>query len=252
MAKKKTKEANAEISTEQKLKFLFDLQSVDTEINKIKVLRGELPLEIQDLEDELAGLSTRIEKVQLEVKELEQAIANKKNEIAESETLITKYKDQQNNVRNNREFDSLSKEIEFQTLEIQLCEKRIGEFSGQADKKKISVADSQQTFDERSGDLKQKKDELDSIVSETQVEEDKLESKVKEIESSIDERYLTAYRRIRSNARNGLAVVTIQRNACGGCYNKIPPQRQVDIRSHKKVIVCEYCGRILVDEALGE
>lgn len=253
MAKKKTKEANtAEISMEQKLKYLFDLQSVDSEINKIKILRGELPLEIQDLEDELTGLSTRIEKSQGEVAELDQAIANKKNEIVASEALITKYKDQQNNVRNNREYDSLSKEIEFQTLEIQLSQKRIGEFTIQVDKKNITVKASQQVFEERTGDLNQKKDELDSIVSETQVEEDKLENKVKEIESFIDERYLTAYRRIKSNARNGLAVVTVQRNACGGCYNKIPPQRQVDIRTHKKVIVCEYCGRILVDEALSE
>jgi len=253
MAKKKTKEANAtEITMEQKLKYLFDLQSVDTEINKIKVLRGELPLEIQDLEDELAGLSTRIENFETEVADLDQAVSNKKNEIVEAQALIKKYEEQQNNVRNNREYDSLSKEIEFQTLEIQLCEKRIREFSADADKKNETIAASKQVFEERDGDLKQKKDELDSIVSETQVEEDKLEDKIKEIETSIDERYLTAYRRIKSNARNGLAVVTVQRNACGGCYNKIPPQRQVDIRSHKKIIVCEYCGRILVDEALGE
>jgi len=253
MAKKKTKEANAtEITMEQKLKYLFDLQSVDTEINKIKVLRGELPLEIQALEDELAGLSTRIENFETEVADLDQAVSNKKNEIVEAQALIKKYEEQQNNVRNNREYDSLSKEIEFQTLEIQLCEKRIREFSADADKKNETIAASKQVFEERDGDLKQKKDELDSIVSETQVEEDKLEDKIKEIETSIDERYLTAYRRIKSNARNGLAVVTVQRNACGGCYNKIPPQRQVDIRSHKKIIVCEYCGRILVDEALGE
>ncbi len=253
MAEKKKKKAkSAEVTMEQKLKFLFDLQTVDTEINKIKVLRGELPLEIQDLEDELAGLSTRIENHETEVKELEQAVANKKNEIVESQALIKKYEEQQNNVRNNREYDSLSKEVEFQTLEIELSEKRIREFSTDMVKKNEIVTASKQIFEERSGDLKQKKDELDSIVSETQVEEDKLDAKIKEIETTIDERYLLAYQRIKGNARNGLAVVTVQRNACGGCYNKIPPQRQVDIRSRKKIIVCEYCGRILVDEALGE
>lgn len=253
MAEKKKKGAKStEITMEQKLKFLFDLQTVDTEINKIKILRGELPLEIQDLEDELAGLSTRIENHQTEVKELEQAVVNKKNEIVESQALIKKYEEQQNNVRNNREYDSLSKEIEFQTLEIELSEKRIREFSSEIEKKNVTITDSKQVFDERNGDLQQKKEELDSIVSETQVEEDKLEAKIKEIETTIDERYLLAYRRIKGNARNGLAVVTVQRNACGGCYNKIPPQRQVDIRSRRKIIVCEYCGRILVDEALGE
>jgi len=253
MAEKKKNEAGTlEIPMEQKLKSLYDLQKVDSEINKIKILRGELPLEIQDLEDELAGLSTRIENLESEVKELELAVVNKKNEIVDAQGLIKKYEEQQNNVRNNREYDSLSKEIEFQTLEIQLCEKRIKEFSTEIEKKKSSIASSKQIFDERNGDLDQKRKELESIVSETQVEEERLENRIKEIETSIDERYLLAYRRIKSNARNGLAVVTVQRNACGGCFNKIPPQRQVDIRNHKKVIVCEYCGRILVDEALGE
>lgn len=253
MAEKKKNEAGTlEIPMEQKLKSLFDLQKVDSEINKIKILRGELPLEIQDLEDELAGLSTRIENLESEVKELELAVVNKKNEIIDAQGLIKKYEEQQNNVRNNREYDSLSKEIEFQNLEIQLCEKRIKEFSSEIEKKSGSITSSKQVFEERNGDLEQKRKELESIVSETKVEEERLENRIKEIETSIDERYLLAYRRIKSNARNGLAVVTVQRNACGGCFNKIPPQRQVDIRNHKKVIVCEYCGRILVDEALGE
>jgi uncharacterized protein len=241
-----------EIPMEQKLKYLYDLQMVDTEINKIKNLRGELPLEVQDLEDELAGLSTRIANLKVEVKELEQAIHGKKNEIVEAQGLIKKYQEQQNNVRNNREFDSLSKEIEFQTLEIQLCEKRIREFTSEMERKKEIIASSEIIFTERSGDLEQKRKELDSIVSETQKEEDKLYAKIGEIEHYIDERYLLAYRRIRGNVRNGLAVVTVQRDACGGCFNKIPPQRQMDIRARKRIIVCEYCGRILVDGGLGE
>ena len=253
MADKAKKEGkSAEITMEQKLRSLFNLQMVDSEITKISLLRGELPLEVQDLEDELAGLSTRIENLKIEVKDLEQAVANKKNEIAESQALIKKYQEQQNNVRNNREFDSISKEIEFQTLEIELCEKRIREFTIDIEKKSELIASSEQTFEERSGDLAQKRKELDSIVSETQIEEDKLKSKIKEIEKNIDDRYLQAYHRIKSNARNGMAVVTVQRDACGGCYNKIPPQRQVDIRARKRIIVCEYCGRILVDAGFAE
>ncbi|PKP09070.1 MAG: hypothetical protein CVU09_12845 [Bacteroidetes bacterium HGW-Bacteroidetes-4] len=253
MADKANKEGkSAEITMEQKLKSLFDLQMVDSEITKIALLRGELPLEVQDLEDELAGLSTRIENLKIEVKDLEQAVASKKNEIAESQVLIKKYQEQQNNVRNNREFDSLSKEIEFQTLEIELCEKRIREFTIDIEKKSELIASSEQTFEERSGDLTQKRKELDSIVSETQIEEDRLSARIKEIEKNIDDRYLLAYHRIKGNARNGMAVVTVQRDACGGCYNKIPPQRQVDIRARKRIIVCEYCGRILVDAGFTE
>lgn len=253
MADKANKEKkSAEITMEQKLRSLFDLQRVDSEITKITLLRGELPLEVQDLEDELAGLSTRIENFKIEVKDLEQTVTSKKNEIAESQALIKKYQEQQNNVRNNREFDSLSKEVEFQTLEIELCEKRIREFTSDIEKKSEVIASSEQTFQERNGDLAQKRKELDSIVSETQIEEDKLKEKISEIEKNIDDRYLQAYHRIKSNARNGMAVVTVQRDACGGCYNKIPPQRQVDIRARKRIIVCEYCGRILVDPGFAE
>lgn len=253
MADKAKKEGkSSEITMERKLKYLYDLQVVDSEINKFELLRGELPLEVQDLEDELTGLTTRIENLQAEVKELDLAVANKKNDIVSAQALIKKYEEQQNNVRNNREYDSLSKEIEFQTLEIQLCEKRIREFSEEADKKNQMILGSQQILEERTGDLNQKKGELDSIVSETEIEEKKLLDKIKEIEENVDERYLLAYKRIKGNARNGLAVVTVQRDACGGCYNKIPPQRQVDIRARKRIIVCEYCGRILVDAGLEE
>jgi predicted nucleic acid-binding Zn-ribbon protein len=237
---------------EQKLKYLYDLQMVDVEIKKIEMLRGELPLEVSDLEDELAGLSTRISNLETEVKELEQAVATKKNEIVESQALIKKYTEQQNNVRNNREYDSLSKEIEFQTLEIELSEKKIRQFTEEAEKKKQLIAEAKQIFEERSGDLDLKKQELESIVSETQIEEEKLRKKIEKIEKHIEDRYLQAYRRIKKNARNGMAIVTIQRNACGGCFNKIPPQRQADIKSHKRIIVCEYCGRILIDESLKD
>lgn len=249
MAKKKTKDANTgEVSMEQKLKYLYDLQRVDTEINKIKILRGELPLEIQDLEDELTGLSTRIENLQTEVKELEQAIVNKKNEIVEAEALITKYKDQQNNVRNNREFDSLSKEIEFQNLEIELSEKRIKEHAAELKEKTEAIDTAQVQLKERETDLESKQKELEDITEETKIETEKLNEKALKIEKNIEDRLLIAFRRIRKNARNGLAVVTVERDACGGCFNKIPPQRQLDIASRKKVIVCEYCGRILVDK----
>ena len=254
MAQQKSKiEETAEISVEDKLKALYELQQVDTEIDKIKILRGELPLEVQDLEDELVGLETRVNNYDQEVKSLEQNIANKKQEITNSEALIKKYQEQQNNVRNNREYDSLSKEIEFQTLEIELSKKKINEFTVQMNDKIIQINDARDKFEERKKDLESKKHELDEIVTETQKEEEALNLKSENIENRIEPRLLTAYKRIRNNARNGLAVVTVERDACGGCFNNIPPQRQLDIKSRKKIIVCEYCGRILVDdEILGE
>ncbi len=239
------------VSVEEKLKDLFELQTVDSDIDKIKTLRGELPLEVQDLEDELAGLETRIQNIADEVAELESAIGKKKVEILDAQTLIKKYETQQGNVRNNREFDSLSKEIEFQTLEIQLCEKRIKEFSLRLQDKQNLMNDSRQIFEERKKDLEAKKGELDEIIGETQKEEENLVNRSQEIGERIEDRLLLAYRRIRKSARNGLAVVTVQRDACGGCFNRIPPQRQLDIRSRKKIIVCEYCGRILVDDELA-
>lgn len=241
-----------ELSVEEKLKLLYSLQKVHSSIDNIKTLRGELPLEVQDLEDEIEGLETRIGKLKDEVKEFETAVTNKKNEIKESEALIKKYKEQQNNVRNNREYDSLSKEIEYQTLEIELCEKRIKEFSAKVVEKNEQIKESEKTLTERKDDLVSKKEELEEIVDDTKKEEETLANSIGSYENKVDERLLTAFNRIRKSARNGLAVVTVQRDACGGCFNKIPPQRQLDIKSRKKIIVCEYCGRILVDDELTE
>jgi len=250
---KQTKPAETELTIEEKLRALYSLQSVDSEIDKIRILRGELPLEVQDLEDEVEGLETRIGNLKNEIAELEKSVAGKNNEITASQALIKKYEEQQNNVRNNREYDSLSKEIEFQTLEIELCNKKIREFTAQVGEKKEVMAEAQTLLDERRKDLDGKKSELDDITRDTQKEEENLAEKSSELQTRIEERLLTAYRRIRSNARNGLAVVPVKRDACGGCFNQIPPQRQLDIRSRKKIIVCEYCGRILVDdEIVGE
>ena len=250
MAKKKAK--SGEMTVEDKLKALHDLQQVVSEIDKIRTLRGELPLEVQDLEDEIEGLETRLNNLDLETKNTNDAVLSKKNEIKEAELLINKYVTQQSNVRNNREYDSLSKEIEFQKLEIELCEKRIKEFSAELNSKKGLVESSRTLFEDRGKDLESKKSELDEIINETKVEEEKLIKKSETIKKKVEERLLTAFERIRTNARNGLAVVSVNRSACGGCFNKIPPQRQVDIRLRKKVIVCEYCGRILVDDEIGE
>ena len=248
MEKAKTHES--EISVEERLRALYSLQLVDSEIDKIKTLRGELPLEVQDLEDEIAGLETRLGNLKEEVVNLEKSVAKKHNEIVDAETLIKKYEEQQKNVRNNREFDSLSKEIEYQNLEIELYNKKIREFNNQIEEKKVVITESEGTLAERKTDLENKKSELDEIISDTQKEEEGLYKKLDDIEQIIEDRLLTAYKRIRSNARNGLAVVPVQRDACGGCFNQIPPQRQLDIKSRKKIIVCEYCGRILVDDEI--
>ncbi|WP_430811724.1 MULTISPECIES: zinc ribbon domain-containing protein [unclassified Carboxylicivirga] len=252
MAKADSKANAQEMTVEERLKALYDLQSVESSIDKIRTLRGELPLEVQDLEDEIEGLETRMSNLDGEVKNLNDAILSKKNEIKEADLLIKKYEAQQGNVRNNREFDSLSKEIEFQKLEIELCEKRIKEFTAELKNKKELSASSKSLIDERKADLDAKKKELEEIVGETQVEEERLIKKSEEIINIIPERLQVAFKRIRKNARNGLAVVTVERDACGGCFNKIPPQRQMDIASRKKIIVCEYCGRILVDSAIGD
>lgn len=246
-----SRQEEKDISIEEKLRALHELQSVVSDVDKIKTLRGELPLEVQDLEDEITGLKTRIVNLEDESKSLETAIKNKKVSIKDSEALIAKYTEQQNNVRNNREFDSLSKEIEFQTLEIELSEKRIKEFTLEMEEKKAAIETSRALLNEREEDLERKNNELDEITQETRIEEEKLKSKAEKIESFIEPRLLTAFKRIRKNARNGLAVVTIQRDACGGCFNKIPPQRQMDIANRKKIIVCEYCGRILVDKDIN-
>jgi len=239
---------NKELTVEEKLRALFQLQTLNSNVDKIRTLRGELPLEVQDLEDEIAGLETRLEKYKEEVKSLEHQISLKENEIKQAETLITKYKEQQNNVRNNREFDSLSKEIEYQTLEIELCDKRIREFKAQIKDKSVIIDESKKVLDERSKDLDAKKSELDEIIADTKKDEENIIKNASSLESKIEGRLITAYHKIRKNARNGLAVVSVERDACGGCFNKIPPQRQLDIKSRKKIIVCEYCGRILVDD----
>ena len=247
-----TPEEQLEVSIEQKLEALYTLQQVDSKIDKIRAYRGELPLEVQDLEDEVAGLETRIHNFQDEIKKFTTDIANYKIKIKEAEALIKKYEEQQNNVRNNREYDSLSKEIEYQQLDIQLSEKRIREATAKSEDYNQKIAVAQQRLEERKADLIAKKEELKSIIEDTQKEEEALLIRSSECESVIEGRLLVAYKRIRKNARNGLAVVGINRDACGGCFNKIPPQHQLDICTHKKIIVCEYCGRILVDKAIIE
>lgn len=250
MAKEAKKDPN-ELTVEEKLKALYQLQTMLSEIDKIKTLRGELPLEVQDLEDEVTGLSTRIEKIKNEISELKAAISNKKIEIDTAKSSIAKYKEQQDNVRNNREYDVLTKEIEFQTLEMELCDKRIKEYSAAEKQKSEEVAISTEALEERMKDLAVKKGELDEIIAETKQEEEKLRDKAKILETTIEPRLLQAFKRIRKNSRNGLGIVYVQRDACGGCFNKIPPQRQLDIRMRKKIIVCEYCGRIMIDPELA-
>ena len=248
---KEAKKDPQDLSVEEKLKALYQLQTMLSEIDKIKTLRGELPLEVQDLEDEVTGLTTRIEKINKEIAELKENVAAKKNEIEIAKASVEKYKSQLDNVRNNREYDVLSKEIEFQTLEIELCEKRIKEFNASAGIKAEEIKKSTVLLDERKKDLEVKKVELNEIVSETKQEEEKLREKAKNLEGSIEPRLLQAFKRIRKNSRNGLGIVYVQRDACGGCFNKIPPQRQLDIRMRKKIIVCEYCGRIMIDPELA-
>jgi len=235
-----------EATVAEKLDALYQLQKIDSEIDRIRTIRGELPLEVQDLEDELLGLQTRITKIDDEIKDLESEVLDRKNAMKDSETAIAKYKEQQNNVRNNREFESLAKEIEFQELEIKLHEKKSKEAKIKIDSKKEILDEAKQRFEFRDTDLKTKKAELDEIVAETQKDEDKLLKSSDDAKKKIDERLLTAYIRLRGNAKNGLSVVPIERDSCGGCFNKIPPQRQLDIQSKKKVLVCEHCGRILV------
>ena len=237
-----------ELTVEEKLQNLYELQRIDTEIDKIKTLRGELPLEVQDLEDEIAGLETRIENLKVELGELDKTSSTRKMDIKKAEEAIKKYSEQLDNVRNNREYDALSKEIEFQKLETELQEKRIREAQKAKAEKEALMEESKKRYEDKVSDLEAKKGELNDIINETHKDEESLQTKSEELAATIDERLLTAYRRIRSNARNGLAVVTVDRDACGGCFNKIPPQRQLDIRSRKKIIVCEYCGRILIDK----
>lgn len=248
----KTKVAPKEVAVEEVLRALYNLQQIDSEIDKIRTVRGELPLEVEDLEDEVEGLVTRAQKLDDEMKEYEAVITDRKNAIKEAKAGVKKYQAQQEKVRNNREFDSLTKEIEYQNLDIQLSEKKIKEAQANIESKESVKAAADALLKERMGDLDIKKKELEDIVAETQKDEESLRKKSTKAENIIEERLVNAYQRIRKNARNGLAVVSIQRDACGGCFNKIPPQRQLDICMHKKIIVCEHCGRILVDSAINE
>ena len=248
---KKTAAADKSLSVEQRLDALYKLQTILSEIDRIKTLRGELPLEVKDLEDEIEGLKTRIQNFKAEAEELRKNVAAKKVEIQQSQDAIAKWTDQQNNVRNNKEFDFLAKEIGFKQLEIELCEKRIREYTELCDRKHQDVAAAEEALEDRIHILAEKKGELSEIISETKQDEEKLREQAKKLEEQIEPRLLKAFKRIRSNARNGLGVVYVQRNACGGCFNRIPAQRQVEVKMHKKIIVCEYCGRILIDPALA-
>jgi predicted nucleic acid-binding Zn-ribbon protein len=245
------KKESTDLTVEEKLKTLYQLQSALSAIDEKRALRGELPLEVQDLEDEIEGLSIRIEKISADIAEFQKAVTVKKGEIADAEKSVERYKSQLDEVKNNREYDTLSKEIEFQTLEIELCNKKIREAQASIDAKNAELETSKATLEERKADLEVKKSELDEIMEETRAEEEVLKEKVKELEARIEPRLLASFKRIRKSARNGLGVVYVQRDACGGCFNKIPPQRQLDIKMHKKIIVCEYCGRIMVDPELA-
>lgn len=240
-----------DLSVEEKLKTLYQLQTTLSAIDEKKALRGELPLEVQDLEDEIAGLNTRIEKIKNDIKEFQNAVVQKKGEINEAQASVERYKTQLNDVKNNREYDTLSKEIEFQTLEIELCNKKIREANVKIEEKEKDLNANEELVNDRRIALEEKKNELDEIMDETRAEEEKLREKSRELELKIEPRLLTSFKRIRKNARNGLGIVYVQRDACGGCFNKIPPQRQLDIKMHKKIIVCEYCGRILIDPELA-
>lgn len=240
-----------DLSVEEKLKALYQLQTTLSGIDEKRALRGELPLEVQDLEDEIAGLTTRMEKIKTEIDEFKKAITQKKADITSAESSVERYKKQLDEVKNNREYDTLTKEIEFQSLEIQLCNKKIKEALIKVEEKNADLAEADELIKDRMAALKEKKEELDQIMQETRDEEEKLKNKASELEGTIEPRLLSSFKRIRKNSRNGLGIVYVQRDACGGCFNKIPPQRQLDIKMHKKVIVCEYCGRIMIDPELA-
>ena len=249
MSTEKKQEQTA--SVEKRLKALYDLQTILSEIDRIKTIRGELPLEVKDLEDSIAGLNYSIENYSREIEEIRQNLAAEKEKINNCNGLIARYKEQLDNVRNNREFDLLTKEVEFQTLEIELAEKHINDYKRAIDNKTADIEATKEKLADHTHILEEKKSELEEIVSETRQEEETLREKAKALEPQIDDRTLQAFKRIRKNARNGLGIVYVQRNACGGCFNRIPPQKQLEIRLHKKVIVCEYCGRIMIDPTLA-
>ena len=240
-----------EYTVEERLKALYELQTLLSEIDRIKTLRGELPLEVKDLEDSIIGLETRLENYKNDIKEFNTSVAAHKVGIQEAQALIEKYTEQQNNVRNNKEFDHLTKEIEYQGLEIEARDKKVRDLTKLINDRKDEIEELQKLLTDRKADFQEKRGELDEIIAETRQEEEKLREQVKTLEQDIDPRLLASFKRIRKNARNGLGIVYIQRDACGGCFNKIPPQRQMDIKLRKKVIVCEYCGRIMIDPELA-
>lgn len=248
----KSKTTAEDLSTEEKISVLYGLQQIDSKMDSINHIKGELPFEVQDLEDIIGGLETRIAGYTTQAEDLTKEVKAKKDEIEQAKALIKKYEAQQDDVRNNREFDSLSKEVEYQKLEIELAEKRIKEFNADIKVKKKLVEDTKALLEDRKIDLEAKRAELAGIEADTAKELSDLQVQAESARGKIDERLLSAYDRIRKNVRNGLAVVTVKRDACGGCFNRIPPQRQLDIRMSKKIIVCEYCGRILVSDLLGE
>ena len=240
-----------DLTVEEKLKALYQLQTTLSAIDEKRALRGELPLEVQDLEDDIAGLTTRIEKIQTDIEQFDRAIDQKQHEIEEAQASVERYKKQLEMVSNNREYDTLSKEIEFQELEIELCSKKIREAQQTINERLNDLHKAEDQKADREKGLVMKRSELESIMAETREEEENLKEKAFELEKKIEPRLLQSFKRIRNGARNGLGIVYVQRDACGGCFNKIPPQRQLDIKMHKKIIVCEYCGRILIDPELA-
>ena len=249
MATDKTK--TEALSVESRLKTLYELQTILSEIDRIKTIRGELPLEVKDLEDQIAGLHTRIDNFTAEIAELTKSVAAEKEKIINCQNLVERYDEQMKNVRNNREYDLLQKEVEFQSLEIELAQKHINDHTRAIENRRSDIQATRDRLADMEHILAEKRGELDEIVSETRQEEENLRMKAKDLEPKIDERTLTAFKRIRKNARNGLGIVYVQRNACGGCFNRIPPQKQMESRMHKKIIVCEYCGRIMIDPTLA-
>lgn len=240
-----------ELTVEEKLKSLYQLQTILSEIDKIKILRGELPLEVKDLEDEIVGLGTRIENITNDIKKIRENLVAFKEETEQANRSIEKYTEDQNNVRNNREFDLLNKEIEYNKLVIEHNEKKMNDARNNEKQKNEELEKAKVQLEERQKDLELKRSELDEIVAETKAEEEKLREQARNLEVSIETRLLTSFKRIRKNSRNGLGIVYVERDACAGCFSKIPPQRQMDIRMRKKIIVCENCGRIMIDPELA-
>ncbi len=247
MTAKSAAVAPADVPVAAKLEALLTLQHLDSQLDEIRRVRGDLPEEVRDLEDEIAGYEVRVKKFDEEIQGLNDFIKSRKQASKDAETLIKKYDEQQQNVRNNREFEAIAKEIELQRLEIQIADKKIKESQYQIDVKNAEISGTKSKLDERRKDLDNKKGELDTIVGENEEEERGIMTQREAATTPVEARLLTAYTRIRGNVRNGLAVVLVRRDACGGCFNTVPPQRQADIISHKKIIVCEHCGRILAD-----